>query len=1131
MDMHQYSAQALVAVTTPMEQPAPEASYLATIAFRIFQRSTRPPLSARIEQLLSEGELLEELSQPLSVDEAFEALSFTKKWKLEPSIELHRTFEAPFLRLVSKLRPDLLKWLTPQVSLDALAGSNDRANRWVDFLLAVPGGTSTVIEIDGSGHARQLGVDQQRDSTLRRAGLETARLDGAMATDEKAVAHLLEKLQPTPKKPRESDELIAWSRRILGPAAIHRFGVAIAELLQHGLLTEGHWNLNLTDDLGVIEACAGGVFDLFFSIDALWGLNIVPRTIVVNNVSWEHNGERFQRLADQEKKWVPDVAIVIDPFRPSHAALPQSDLPTVVIRHVLLPADLAWRIGESTERRALEPSSGTARAIEQLAADVFDKPSLREGQLGAINQALAGADGLIMLPTGTGKSLIYWLAGLLRPGTALVIDPLQSLIDDQTERLQQEGISRALPLHSGRGMKRNDYEIFLEAMVSDEYFFVFTTPESMQKQTMRDALGAASQSSLINLIVVDEAHCVSEWGHDFRTSYLRIGRNLRRLTQGPDGTPAPLLALTGTASKRVVDDIVRELELDRTIAGTVQRPATFDRPNLHYDVLHVEAPTFEEAIGEVLRVRLPRMLKLTSEELFGLAGETTKSGIFFTPHTNGMYGVSKTREAVQAAISSLGIVPSVGIYSGGSPSGFKDAEWAKQKQVEAARFKDNRTQTLVSTKAFGMGIDKPNIRFTVHTGLPSSIESFAQEAGRAGRDGADSWCFLLANLPAPSAMRSMIDQTVGHAQLKKRFVTTKPENDITRQLFFFFNSFSSQEEEAEVAIGIFRNLEKMSDSGGRAVLAFPEVVDSEGKVLKRESDAERSNLEKALHRLSSLGIVDDYVIDYGAKSFTVFRNYVDAEKVDTALIAFAERVDPGRHVERVERLNSAPSELSDRIEHHIRLLLKVLYRSIAPGRLAALNEMYLLAEGASGDNEIRSRINAYLGQGLLGVVLAEVINRPGPIDVAGVLEALGDVEPEDRYEWAGATARQLEATPNHPIALFVAALAQCLLPNCDRNRVMELLELMTAALEDFRLSGDEAGAISTFAILFLHQKFDGAAREHALVFWGKVLENDWTCEDLENTEVWLLANPGTAGIGELDAIVHRRMARINNRSI
>ena len=1120
----------MVAVTTPNQKSSSEASYLATIAFRIFQRSTHPPLSARIENLLKEGGLWGELSQPLSVNEAFEALNFTKKWKLEQSIELHAKFEAPFLRLVSKLRPDLTKWLTPQISLDALVGGNDQGNRWVDFLLAVPGARPTVIEIDGSGHGHQIGVDQQRDRTLRRVGFGVERLDGASAINEEIVDQLLEKLQPTPEKRGEFEDLISRSRRILGPAAIHRFGVAIAELLQHGFLNDGPWNFEVTDDLEVIESCAGGVFDLLFSIDALWGLKIVPSTIVVNKVGWKHDGERYQRLPKQVENWDPTVAIIVDPFRPSHAALPDPNLPTVVIRHLLLPADLAWRNGESTERRTLATPGLSSLAIEQLAADIFDKPSLRSGQLAAISQALAGADGLIMLPTGTGKSLIYWLAGLLRPGTALVIDPLQSLIDDQTERLQQDGISRALPLHSGRGLTRNDYELFLEAMVSGEYFFVFMTPESMQKQDMRDALGAASESSLINLTVVDEAHCVSEWGHDFRTSYLRIGRNLRRLTQGLDGVSAPVLALTGTASKRVVDDIVRELELDRTIPGTVQRPASFDRPNLKYDIIKVAAPTFNEGIGEVLRANLPLRLNTTPEELFGLAGEKTKSGIIFTPHTNGDFGVLETREAVKTAISSFGITPSVGIYSGGSPRGFADSEWAKQRKVEAARFKDNETQTLVSTKAFGMGIDKPNIRFTVHAGLPSSIESFAQEAGRAGRDGAESWCFLLANLPTSSDMHSMMDQNVGHARLRERFEASRASSDIKRQLFFFFNSFSGQEDEAKVAIDVFRNLDEVATFGGHADLAFPEVIGSNGEILRRESELERSKFEKALHRLSSLGIVDDYVIDYGAKSFTVFRDYIDVEKLDAALLAFADRVDPGRHVERMERLESSPVELGDRIEHHIRLLLQILYRSIAPGRLAALNEMYLLAEGASGDAEIRSRINAYLGQGLIGSVLGEIINRPGRIDVAGVLEALGDIEPEDRYEWAGATARQLEATPNHPIALFVAALAQCLLPNCDRNRVTELLELMTSAVEDFGISSDEAGALSNFAILFLHQKIKGVASAHSLYFWSKVVENDWTCEDLESTEAWLLANPSTTGIGELDAIVYRRMTRINNRS-
>jgi hypothetical protein len=276
-------------------------------------------------------------------------------------------------------------------------------------------------------------------------------------------------------------------------------------------------------------------------------------------------------------------------------------------------------------------------------------------------------------------------------------------------------------------------------------------------------------------------------------------------------------------------------------------------------------------------------------------------------------------------------------------------------------------------------------------------------------------------------------------------------------------------------------------------------------------------------------VVDDYTMDYGAKSFTVFRDYITSEKLDLALLNFADRVDPGRRTERTERLERSPSDLGDRIEHHIRLLVRVLYRSIAPARLVALNEMYLLAEGASGDAEIRSRINAYLGEGSVGVALAEAIHKPGRIDLDEVIDGLDGIEVEDRFEWAGAAARQLEETPNHPIALFVAALAQCLLPNSDRERVEELLHLTESAITGFQVTDEEAGSLFNFGILFLHRALGGIGRDHVLALWGMVLENMWTCDDLQNTETWLLENPAEAGIGELDAVVFRRMTLINDQ--
>ena len=163
----------------------------------------------------------------------------------------------------------------------------------------------------------------------------------------------------------------------------------------------------------------------------------------------------------------------------------------------------------------------------------------------------------MLLPTGAGKSLIYQLSGLLQPGVTIIVDPIVALIDDQERRLREEGIDRVSALHSGRGATPKERD---DAYARRKPRVRVPTPERLQSEPFREALSRAAAEQLINLLVVDEAHCVSECGHDFRTAYLRLGRTLRLLSRGPDNRLPTLLALTGTASPAVLRDVIRELQ-------------------------------------------------------------------------------------------------------------------------------------------------------------------------------------------------------------------------------------------------------------------------------------------------------------------------------------------------------------------------------------------------------------------------------------------------------------------------------------------------------------------------------------------------------------------------------------------
>ncbi len=405
-----------------------------------------------------------------------------------------------------------------------------------------------------------------------------------------------------------------------------------------------------------------------------------------------------------------EILAAIEGARQELEASPGDRLACARARGALSQAREMWEALDAEQRAALRGPAGELRELVDREAKSEEAPpapeellkrfglsEFRAGQREAVAAALEGRDTLVVMPTGAGKSLCYQLPALAGRGLVVVVSPLIALMNDQWKRLAETGVN-AVMLASGMEEGHNGRALL--DIESGWAQLVLAAPERFGSRAFREAVGTRK----VGLFVVDEAHCVAEWGHDFRPDYLRLHGAIAAL-----GRP-PVMAATATATPRVAKEIAAKLGLREWVSVS----SGFDRPNIAFDVVSVEGK------GAVARKRAALMHVITSPE--------ARPAIVYC-------GTRKDTEEVAETIAARGI-KTVAYHAGLRP---------EERRKAQEEFMGGGAEVVVATNAFGMGVDKADVRTVAHWAVPTSLEAYYQEAGRGGRDGKPARALLLAS--------------------------------------------------------------------------------------------------------------------------------------------------------------------------------------------------------------------------------------------------------------------------------------------------------------------------------------------------------------------------------------------------
>jgi superfamily II DNA helicase RecQ len=686
--------------------------------------------------------------------------------------------------LQTKYDGRLRAWVHPQPYFGSLLREVD--DKRADFVVCPPGSEPLVWEVHGKFDPH----DRYKSTRLKEAGWEVFD-QMAGVTSKRAVDRKIDSILPV-----GDDSIADWESFLIDAAWV----ASQVELVLSWLVATGR--LGRSQPLVVIEVDSKYVSvareaiaqwtSLVCAVEAIWGLE---------GDSTLHFPELSITVNDLQDG---AIRVVIDPAAATYIAAEQIDLgSTYAIRRACFPIDLGWTAwcAQPAHSERLRPSAPPPEdALLHVLRRVFGKENFRPGQLDAVRAAVTHDEALILFPTGYGKSLVFQMAAFLLPGITLVIEPFRALLDDQERNLQDLGISRIASIHSGKALARGS----MQWKLADAQM-IYVAAERLHVSDFIARMVELVRSKGLSLFIVDEAHVVSQFGHSFRPAYLDLAERVDAIC-GRAGRKRPtVLALTATAAQRVMRDIQALLRISGDPISLEDFASnSFVRENMTDEIADVNVQAPPKRVKSDVEAAERQRRSVLEQVASALDSVPSGQGIVFCPskgefkpRNRTMKRDSATGRTWWAEVAPLfgargicdelrllkGPDSRIGLYSGGSDD--DDARDRDQMARDASAFSQGLLDIMVSTSAFGTGVDLQGVRWTLHIGMPGGLEAYYQESGRAGRDGSGARNVLLVDWDSAEiadAMSAAMAEEDPIASLQSRLGKIERRGSIARQL-------------------------------------------------------------------------------------------------------------------------------------------------------------------------------------------------------------------------------------------------------------------------------------------------------------------------------------------------------------